>query len=207
MPGGGAESALCPALSLVASQTDSTTSLRAYLAETTPEPFAQRNIFCGNRLFQNKYEMSTWMEMEEARAKGITDPVERFRYARQKETAIHGGQRVKGRARHVLSSAKTGGTRSKIGEQKWEQICSAPIIQVRQAWTKYALSKLPARFSSVFNFLYPQPYHQPVDPMLNVLMWRTTLRVKPRQHHIPLIQAAREIKPHGPTTCTSTPKQ
>ena len=66
-----------------------TASLRAHLVGTTPEPFARRNIFCGNRLFQNKYEMTTWME--EARARGITDPVERFRYAREKETAIHGG--------------------------------------------------------------------------------------------------------------------
>ena len=66
-----------------------TPSLRAQLAEHTPEPFARRNIFCGNRLFQNKYEMSAWME--EARAQGISDPVERFRYARQKEISLHEG--------------------------------------------------------------------------------------------------------------------
>ena len=34
----------------------------------TPEPFARRNILCGNRLHQNKYEMSAWVQ--EARAKG-----------------------------------------------------------------------------------------------------------------------------------------
>lgn len=62
---------------------------RAKLAETTPEPFARRNIFCGNRLYQNKYEMSAWTQ--EARAKGITDPGEVWKYARAKEIAIHGG--------------------------------------------------------------------------------------------------------------------
>ncbi len=64
-------------------------AIRTMLLQTTPEPFARRNIFCGNRLFQNKYEMSEWAQ--EARAKGITDPVEVFRYARQKEISIHGG--------------------------------------------------------------------------------------------------------------------
>ncbi len=56
--------------------------------KTSPAPFAQRNIFCGNRLFQNKYEMSAWVQ--EARAKGITDPSEVWLYARQKEINIHG---------------------------------------------------------------------------------------------------------------------
>ncbi len=54
----------------------------------TPGPFAGRYIFCGNRLYQNKYEMSDWVQ--EARAKGITDPGEVWRYARQKEISIHG---------------------------------------------------------------------------------------------------------------------
>lgn len=63
-------------------------SMRERLKRDTPEPFARRNIFCGNRLFQNKYEMSTWVQ--EARAKGITDPSEVWRYARQKEISIHG---------------------------------------------------------------------------------------------------------------------
>ena len=64
-------------------------SIRAQFLKTTPEPFARRNIFCGNRLYQNKYEMSAWVQ--EARAKGITNPQEAYRYARQKEISIHGG--------------------------------------------------------------------------------------------------------------------
>jgi hypothetical protein len=63
--------------------------IREWLVQTTPAPFARRKIFCGNRLFQNKYEMSTWVQ--EARAQGITDPGEVWRYARQKEISIHGG--------------------------------------------------------------------------------------------------------------------
>src|SRR5258708_1790452 len=64
-------------------------SNRTQLLETTPALFAQRNIFCGNRLYQNKYEMSTWMQ--EARARGMTNPADMFRYARHKEISIHGG--------------------------------------------------------------------------------------------------------------------
>lgn len=63
-------------------------SLRERLMRETPEPFARRNIYCGSRLYQNKYEMSAWVQ--EARAKGITDPGEVWRYARQKEISIHG---------------------------------------------------------------------------------------------------------------------
>ncbi len=48
----------------------------------TPAPFVKRNIFCGNRLYQNKYEMSAWAQ--EARSMGITDPGEVWRYAREK---------------------------------------------------------------------------------------------------------------------------
>ena len=62
--------------------------MRERLMRETPEPFARRNILCGNRLYQNKYEMSDWAQ--EARAKGITDPGEVWRYARQKEIRIHG---------------------------------------------------------------------------------------------------------------------
>jgi hypothetical protein len=54
----------------------------------TPAPFARRNIFCSNRLFQNKYEMFEWTM--EARAKGMTDLGEIWRYARDKEISIHG---------------------------------------------------------------------------------------------------------------------
>jgi hypothetical protein len=59
------------------------------LVQTTPEAFARRKIFCGNRLYQNKYEMSAWVQ--EARAQGITNPGDVWRYARQKEISIHGG--------------------------------------------------------------------------------------------------------------------
>ena len=59
------------------------------LMRITPTPFARRNIFCGNRLYQNKYEMSAWTQ--EARASGITDPGEVWKYAREKEISIHGG--------------------------------------------------------------------------------------------------------------------
>ena len=58
------------------------------LLKTTPAPFARRNVFCGNRLFQNKYEMYEWTQ--EARSKGLKDPGAIWRYARDKEIAIHG---------------------------------------------------------------------------------------------------------------------
>ena len=32
--------------------------VRAYLIEETPEPFTRRNIYCGNRMFANKYELA-----------------------------------------------------------------------------------------------------------------------------------------------------
>jgi hypothetical protein len=54
----------------------------------SPTPFARRNVFCGNRLYQNKYEMNEWLQ--EARIKGISTPRDIWRYARQKETALHG---------------------------------------------------------------------------------------------------------------------
>ena len=56
--------------------------------KTTPPHFARRNVFCGNRLYQNKYELNEWLQ--EARSKGLHDPREIWRYARQKETALHG---------------------------------------------------------------------------------------------------------------------
>lgn len=64
-------------------------SARVQLMQITPEPFLKHHIFCGNRLYQNKYEMSAWVQ--EAREKGLTDPGEIFHYARQKEISIHGG--------------------------------------------------------------------------------------------------------------------
>ncbi len=63
--------------------------MREHTGRTTPTPFARRNIFCSNRLFQNKYEMYEWTQ--EARAKGITDPGEIWNYTRDKEISIHGG--------------------------------------------------------------------------------------------------------------------
>ena len=64
-------------------------NLNVNTLQITPAPFAHRNIFCGNRLFQNKYEMYEWMQ--EAIAQGITNPGEIHRYVRKKETSIHGG--------------------------------------------------------------------------------------------------------------------
>jgi hypothetical protein len=61
---------------------------RKRLLQTTPTPFTQRNIFCSNRLFQNKYETYEWIQ--EAIEQGITSPAEIHRYARQKEISIHG---------------------------------------------------------------------------------------------------------------------
>jgi hypothetical protein len=56
--------------------------------ERTPAPFARRNVFCGNRLYQNKYELNEWLQ--EARSKGLSNPRDMWRYARLKETALHG---------------------------------------------------------------------------------------------------------------------
>jgi hypothetical protein len=56
--------------------------------ETTPTPFARRNVFYGNRLYQNKYELNEWLQ--EARSKGMRNPRDIWRNARQKETALHG---------------------------------------------------------------------------------------------------------------------
>ncbi len=63
-------------------------AIREHLLKITPVPFARRNIFCSNRLFQNKYEMYEWIQ--EAIAKGITNPDEIHSYAQQKEICIHG---------------------------------------------------------------------------------------------------------------------
>lgn len=64
-------------------------SERAKAQKTAPAPFARRNIFCTNRLFQNKYEMYAWIL--EAIEQGITNIGEIHDYARQKEISIHGG--------------------------------------------------------------------------------------------------------------------
>jgi hypothetical protein len=62
--------------------------LREHTLRMTPPPFARRNIFCGNRLYQNKYEMYEWIQ--EAIVKGMTDVHEIHSYARQKEIALYG---------------------------------------------------------------------------------------------------------------------
>lgn len=62
--------------------------IREHLLKVTPAPFSRRNIFCTNRLFQNKYEIYEWMQ--EAIDRGITDPTKIRRYARDKEASIHG---------------------------------------------------------------------------------------------------------------------
>ena len=59
-----------------------------YLRTITPPPFARRNIFCSNRLYQNKYEMYEWIQ--EAIIKGMTDVHEIQRYARQKQISLYG---------------------------------------------------------------------------------------------------------------------
>jgi hypothetical protein len=63
-------------------------SEREHVQRVAPAPFARRNIFCTNRLFQNKYEMCDWIQ--EAIEQGITDLGQIQRYARQKEMSIHG---------------------------------------------------------------------------------------------------------------------
>ena len=37
--------------------------VRKWLIEETPEPFTRRNIFCGNRMFANKYELAEQMRL------------------------------------------------------------------------------------------------------------------------------------------------
>jgi hypothetical protein len=64
-------------------------ALHERLVKTTQPPYARRNIFCGNRLFQNKYELTAWIQ--EARGQGMTDPGDIWSYVHQKEISIHGG--------------------------------------------------------------------------------------------------------------------
>jgi len=58
--------------------------------QCTPLPFVRRNIFCHNRLYQNKYEMCAWIC--EAIQQGMTDVHEIHSYARQKEMSLYGAQ-------------------------------------------------------------------------------------------------------------------
>lgn len=62
--------------------------IRQHDIDTTYPPFKKRNIFCGNGLFRNKYEMYEWIA--EAIEQGMTNTSEIHNYARQKEIAIHG---------------------------------------------------------------------------------------------------------------------
>ncbi|MBA2284430.1 MAG: hypothetical protein H0W02_03005 [Ktedonobacteraceae bacterium] len=64
------------------------TAVLQHRIQTSPVPFAKRNVFCGNRLYQNKYEKFEWIQ--EAHSKGITNPGEIRRYAHQREIAIYG---------------------------------------------------------------------------------------------------------------------
>lgn len=50
-------------------------SVRAFLLEQTPEPFARRNIYCGNRVFANKYEFA---EQHRRLAAPVTTPASSF---------------------------------------------------------------------------------------------------------------------------------
>jgi hypothetical protein len=63
-------------------------AIRERIRNMTPPLFARRNIFCNNRLYQNKYEMYEWIQ--EAIVKGITDVHEIRRYARRKEISLYG---------------------------------------------------------------------------------------------------------------------
>lgn len=40
--------------------------VRKWLIKETPEPFTRRNIFCGNRMFANKYELAEQMRRRSA---------------------------------------------------------------------------------------------------------------------------------------------
>lgn len=63
-------------------------TIREHTRSTTPSPFARRNIFCSNRLFQNKYEMYEWIQ--ETIVKGMTDVHEIHAYACQEEVNLYG---------------------------------------------------------------------------------------------------------------------
>jgi hypothetical protein len=63
-------------------------SMRKHLIQTTPASFARRNIFCTNRLFQNKYETYEWIC--EAIEQGLKNTNEIHDYVRRKEASIYG---------------------------------------------------------------------------------------------------------------------
>jgi hypothetical protein len=63
-------------------------SARKRQAEETPYEFKKRNIFCGWRLFLNKYEFAQWED--EAIARGLTEDVAILGYIFACEYATHG---------------------------------------------------------------------------------------------------------------------
>ena len=46
--------------------------VRARLIQETPEPFSRRNIYCGNRMFANKYELAEQHRLRSSAATAIT---------------------------------------------------------------------------------------------------------------------------------------
>jgi hypothetical protein len=62
--------------------------IRIHLQQMTPTPFLKRNIYCGNRIYQNKYERYEWIQ--EAINEGITDLHTIQSYARQRERSLYG---------------------------------------------------------------------------------------------------------------------
>lgn len=50
-------------------------SQRRWLIAHTPEPFTRRNIYCGNRMYENKYELDDLTaKLKEIRAKRASTP-------------------------------------------------------------------------------------------------------------------------------------
>ncbi len=50
-------------------------TVRAHLIATTPEPFTRRNIYCGNRIYNNKYELNEiTTKLKELRAQQQASP-------------------------------------------------------------------------------------------------------------------------------------
>jgi len=49
--------------------------VRAWLIQQTPEPFSRRNIYCGNRMFANKYELAEQHRRLSSASTAITSSV------------------------------------------------------------------------------------------------------------------------------------
>lgn len=50
-------------------------SVRAYLLESTPEPFRRRNIYCGHRVFATKYDLAEQHHHRPATRPPTTAPI------------------------------------------------------------------------------------------------------------------------------------